>query len=69
MKSLGLVGFADQSPQHMNLCQYIASNVPSLKGFLGQLTYQQNGVSILKALTSAMLSLQGYPLYFIIGFL
>lgn len=49
-----------QSPQHMNLCQYIASNVPTLKGFLGHLTHQQNGVSILKALTSVMLSLQGY---------
>ncbi|TKY71466.1 Outer envelope protein 64 [Spatholobus suberectus] len=49
-----------QSPQHMNLCQYIASNVPSLKGFREQLTHQQNGVSILKVLTSVMFSLQGY---------
>nr|KYP60562.1 Glutamyl-tRNA(Gln) amidotransferase subunit A [Cajanus cajan] len=49
-----------QSPQHVNLCQYIASNVPSLKGFLERLTLQQNGVSILKALTSVMVSLQGY---------
>ncbi|KHN26750.1 Outer envelope protein 64, mitochondrial [Glycine soja] len=41
-----------QSLQHMNLCQYIASNVPSLKGFHEKLTQQQNGLSILKALTS-----------------
>ncbi|KAL2342098.1 hypothetical protein Fmac_010038 [Flemingia macrophylla] len=49
-----------QSPQHVNVCQYIASNVPSLKGFREQLTLQQTGVSILKALTSVMFSLQGY---------
>ncbi|KAH1237563.1 Outer envelope protein 64, mitochondrial [Glycine max] len=49
-----------QSLQHMNLCQYIASNVPSLKGFHEKLTQQQNGLSILKALTSVMFSLQGY---------
>ncbi|RDX65242.1 Outer envelope protein 64, mitochondrial, partial [Mucuna pruriens] len=51
---------SDQSPQHMNLCQYIASNVPSLKGFREQVTHQQNGVSLLKVLTSVMFSLQGY---------
>ncbi|KAL9321397.1 hypothetical protein ACSQ67_013236 [Phaseolus vulgaris] len=50
----------DQSPQHMNICQYIASNVPSLKGFRDKLTHQQNAVSILKDLTSVMFSLQGY---------
>ncbi|KAJ1434935.1 Tetratricopeptide-like helical domain superfamily [Sesbania bispinosa] len=49
-----------QSPKHMNLCQYIASNVPSLKGFHEKLTRQQNGASVLKALTSVMFSLQGY---------
>ncbi|XP_061365456.1 outer envelope protein 64, mitochondrial [Gastrolobium bilobum] len=49
-----------QSPKHMNLCQYIASNVPSLKGFREQLTDQQNGASVLKALTTVMFSLQGY---------
>ncbi|KAK7331715.1 hypothetical protein VNO80_28452 [Phaseolus coccineus] len=49
-----------QSPQHMNICQYIASNVPSLKGFRDKLTHQQNAVSILKDLTSVMFSLQGY---------
>jgi len=60
MKSFGPIGFADQSPQHMNICQYIASNVPSLKGFRDKLTHQQNAVSILKDLTSVMFSLQGY---------
>lgn len=60
MKSFGPIGFADQFPQHMNLCQYIASNVPSLKGFHEKLTQQQNGLSILKALTSVMFYLQGY---------
>ncbi|RZB63205.1 outer envelope protein 64, mitochondrial-like isoform X1 [Glycine soja] len=49
-----------QFPQHMNLCQYIASNVPSLKEFREKFTHQQNGVSILKALTSVMFYLQGY---------
>ncbi|KAK7328149.1 hypothetical protein VNO77_22245 [Canavalia gladiata] len=49
-----------QSPNHMNLCQYIASNVSSLKGFRKQLTHPKNGLSVLKALTSVMLSLQGY---------
>ncbi|XP_014517079.1 outer envelope protein 64, mitochondrial-like [Vigna radiata var. radiata] len=49
-----------QSPQHMNICQYIASNVPSLKGFHDKLTHQRNGVSMLKDLTLVMFSLQGY---------
>ncbi|XP_027366713.1 outer envelope protein 64, mitochondrial [Abrus precatorius] len=49
-----------QSPKHTNLCQYIASNVPSLKGFREQSTPQQNGLSVLKALTSVMFSLQWY---------
>jgi len=59
MKSLGPIAFADQSPQRMNICQYIASNVPSLKGF-HDITHQQNGVSILKDLALVMFSLQGY---------
>ncbi|KAM0016287.1 putative amidase [Helianthus debilis subsp. tardiflorus] len=42
------------SPKHMNIGQYILSNVPSLKYFL------QNGANSLKALSSAMLSLQRY---------
>ncbi|XP_057431353.1 outer envelope protein 64, mitochondrial-like isoform X2 [Lotus japonicus] len=49
-----------QSLQHINLWQYIATDVPSLKGFHEQLTQQQNVASVLKALTSVMFSLQGY---------
>ncbi|KAJ6711432.1 AMIDASE 1 [Salix purpurea] len=40
------------------LAQHVASNVPSLKGLLDQSTNLQNGTSILKALSSAMVSLQ-----------
>lgn len=60
MTYFGPFDFADQSPKHMNLCQYVACNVPSLKGFCEQLTDQQSGVYILKALSSVMFSLQGY---------
>ncbi|XP_025639512.1 outer envelope protein 64, mitochondrial isoform X2 [Arachis hypogaea] len=49
----------DQVPKHMNLCPYIASKVPSLKLHPAS-TDQENGASILKALSSVMLSLQGY---------
>lgn len=49
-----------QPPKHMNVGQYIASNVPSLKGFREQSTSLQNGISTLKALSAAMLSLQRY---------
>ncbi|KAK4254244.1 hypothetical protein QN277_009650 [Acacia crassicarpa] len=49
-----------QPSKRMNLCQYIASNVPSLKGYCEQSTHQQNGVLLLKALASVMFSLQGY---------
>ncbi|KAI4296367.1 hypothetical protein L6164_036331 [Bauhinia variegata] len=49
-----------QSPKNINLCQHIASSVPSLKGFREQSTHQQSGASILKALSSVMFSLQGY---------
>ncbi|CAL0311960.1 unnamed protein product [Lupinus luteus] len=56
----GLVDFAiDQAPKHMNLCQYITSKVPSLR-LHEQSTYQQNGPSVLKVLSSVMLTLQGY---------
>ncbi|KAL1328117.1 hypothetical protein HN51_038048 [Arachis hypogaea] len=48
-----------QVPKHMNLCPYIASKVPSLKLHPAS-TDQENGASILKALSSVMLSLQGY---------
>ncbi|KAF3659432.1 hypothetical protein FXO37_13984 [Capsicum annuum] len=47
-----------QTPRHLNLGQYIASNVPSLKGFIDQSTIQQNGMSTLGALSSVMFLLQ-----------
>ncbi|XP_022763683.1 outer envelope protein 64, mitochondrial-like isoform X2 [Durio zibethinus] len=50
----------DQPPQHINFSQYIASNVPSLKGFRQHSTNLQNGISALKALSSVMVSLQRY---------
>lgn len=46
-----------QLPEHMNFSQYIASNVPSLKGFREESTKMQNGISALKALCSVMFSL------------
>ncbi|KAH1250286.1 Outer envelope protein 64, mitochondrial [Glycine soja] len=49
----------DQAPKHLNLCQYIDSRVPSLR-LHQQSTHQQNETSILKTLSSVMLSLQGY---------
>ncbi|XP_061364687.1 outer envelope protein 64, mitochondrial-like [Gastrolobium bilobum] len=50
-------GYCD--PKHMDICQYIDSKVPSLR-LHEQPTRQQNGASTLKALSSVMLSLQGY---------
>lgn len=47
-----------QPQQHINFGQHISLNVPSLKGFLDQSTNMQNGISNLKALSSAMVSLQ-----------
>lgn len=49
---------ADQPPKQMNIGKYIASNVASLKGFCELHTNRQNGTSTLKALSSAMISLQ-----------
>ncbi|KAK6121213.1 hypothetical protein DH2020_045039 [Rehmannia glutinosa] len=49
-----------QTPKHVNLGQYIASNVLSLKSFHEEPTNQQSGMSILKALSSVMLLLQRY---------
>lgn len=49
-----------QTPKHLNLGQYIASNVPSLKGFVELSTIQQNGMSTLRALSSVMFLLQRY---------
>jgi hypothetical protein len=59
IKCFGHFGFADQAPKHMNLCEYIVSKVPSLR-LHEQSAHQQNGTSILKALSSVMLSLQRY---------
>ncbi|TXG53941.1 hypothetical protein EZV62_019197 [Acer yangbiense] len=47
-----------QPPKHINFGQHIASNVPSLKGFCEQSTNLEHGTSILKALSSVMVSLQ-----------
>ncbi|KAF8404606.1 hypothetical protein HHK36_009493 [Tetracentron sinense] len=49
-----------QPPKHINIGQYIASNVPSLKGFREPSTNLQHGTSALKALSGVMLSLQRY---------
>ncbi|KAK9073956.1 hypothetical protein SSX86_006550 [Deinandra increscens subsp. villosa] len=49
-----------QAPKHMNIGQYILSNVPSLKYFNKQTSNPQNGADTLKALSSAMLLLQRY---------
>ncbi|KAL8222689.1 hypothetical protein R6Q57_020088 [Mikania cordata] len=49
-----------QAPKHMNIGQYILSNVPSLKYFREKTSNQQNGTYTLKALSSAMLLLQRY---------
>ncbi|KAJ9552118.1 hypothetical protein OSB04_016163 [Centaurea solstitialis] len=49
-----------QPPKHMNIGQYILSNVPSLKHFHEQTSNLQDGTNTLKALSSAMLLLQRY---------
>ncbi|XP_076960496.1 outer envelope protein 64, mitochondrial-like [Bidens hawaiensis] len=49
-----------QALKHMNIGQYILSNVPSLKYFHEQISNLQNGTYTLKALTAAMLLLQRY---------
>ncbi|KAL6311982.1 hypothetical protein AAG906_011608 [Vitis piasezkii] len=45
-------------PKHVNFGQYIASNVPSLKGFHEQSINVKKGIFALKALSSVMISLQ-----------
>lgn len=55
-----LANCTDQLPKHVNFSQFIASNVPSLKGFCQHSTNLQNGISALQALSSAMVSLQRY---------
>lgn len=46
-----------QSPKHVNIGQYIASNVPSLKAFCEESSNVQSGVGALKALSSVMVLL------------
>ncbi|KAL9673817.1 hypothetical protein QQ045_030079 [Rhodiola kirilowii] len=48
------------SPKITNFCQCIAQDVPSLKEFVEESSNPKNGISILKALSSVMLSLQRY---------
>lgn len=54
------IDYADQTPKHMNISQYIASNVPSLKEFHEPSTKLQQGMSTLKALSTVMILLQRY---------
>ncbi|VAI49695.1 unnamed protein product [Triticum turgidum subsp. durum] len=49
-----------QPPKHINIGQYICSNVPSLKEFCEPSTKLQEGKSALKALCTVMLLLQRY---------
>ncbi|KAL6635151.1 hypothetical protein ACP70R_027822 [Stipagrostis hirtigluma subsp. patula] len=49
-----------QPPKHINIGQYICSNVPSLKEFCEPATELQKGMSTLKALSTVMLLLQRY---------
>ncbi|XP_066320707.1 outer envelope protein 64, mitochondrial-like [Miscanthus floridulus] len=49
-----------QPPKHINLGQYICSNVPSLKEFCEPATKLQEGTSALKAISTVMLLLQRY---------
>ncbi|XP_020575564.1 outer envelope protein 64, mitochondrial [Phalaenopsis equestris] len=49
-----------QPATHMNVSQYIASNVPSIKDFCDPSTKLHQGTSILQALSTIMLSLQKY---------
>ena len=51
---------ADQPPKHINIGQYIYSNVPSLKEFCEPATKLQEGMSALKALSIVMLLLQRF---------
>lgn len=49
-----------QSPKHVNIGQYIASNVPSLKAFCEESSNVQSGAAALKALSSVMILLNRY---------
>lgn len=57
---LTFIDDADQNANHINIGQYISSNVPSLKGFREELKNQQNSIYSLKALASVMFMLQRY---------
>ncbi|XP_020255724.1 outer envelope protein 64, mitochondrial [Asparagus officinalis] len=48
------------SPTHMNICQYIASKVPSLKEFSEPYMRMERATSAFKSLSAAMILLQGY---------
>ncbi|KAK6945740.1 hypothetical protein RJ641_013284 [Dillenia turbinata] len=50
----------NQAPEHVNFGRYIATNVPSLKGFHEQFTSLQNGTTSLKALSTVMVLLQSH---------
>ncbi|CAH9081775.1 unnamed protein product [Cuscuta epithymum] len=49
-----------QTPLHINLGKYIASNVPSLKGFHGDSTSQNSGISTLRSLSTVMSQMLRY---------
>ncbi|KAI8554853.1 hypothetical protein RHMOL_Rhmol05G0129200 [Rhododendron molle] len=49
-----------QPPRHENFGQYVAANVPSLRGFREESMTLQDGISTLKALSSVMFLLQRY---------
>ncbi|KAE9448350.1 hypothetical protein C3L33_19763, partial [Rhododendron williamsianum] len=49
-----------QPPRHVNFGQYVAANVPSLRGFREESMTLQDGISTLKALSSVMFLLQRY---------
>lgn len=51
---------ADQPPKHINIGQYIYSNVPSLKEFCEPATKLEEGTSALKAISTVMLLLQRF---------
>nr|GLL28638.1 outer envelope protein 64, mitochondrial-like isoform X1 [Ipomoea trifida] len=48
------------TPLHINLGKYIATNVPSLKGFSEEPTRQQQGISTLQAISTVMFQLLSY---------
>ncbi|KAH9603153.1 hypothetical protein KSS87_018599 [Heliosperma pusillum] len=49
-----------QSPRHVNMGEFIGSNVPSLTGFLEESSNVKNGVAVLKALALVMDLLNRY---------